>query len=392
MSESSAPHSSQTETASPSTEKSGIRRSFRQKAAYALKLLAVNFLVFAVSMELASTVLVHLKKWPLTRPTYHMSRYEFWGTYNPVFGMWHPPNGHFLHQEGCFSFEYSTNSYGARDMERSLHSDRPRTVVLGDSFIEGFGLPVDERLTNLLEKRTGREHLNFGTGGGFSPLQYALVYRSLASKFDHDIVLVGVLPDNDFHEMDGPWMEDHYPGRYFPYYRKDLSVGYMGTFHPNAPEGFWKRVQAFFRSYFATYHVIEYILATRVYSARFQNRVYSGFNDYTETDLARLKKALLDIKHTADAHGAVVDVFLIPRPSDFKRFRKGEDRLGPVMEAWGRQVGIRIKDLLPEMEARSKGDYRPYFLPCDDHWSAYGSEVAADILQPWIYGKQATVQ
>ena len=209
------------------------------KFLYALKLIAVNLLVFAVSIELASIVLVHLKKWPLTRPTYHLGRYEFWGTYNPVFGMWHPPNGHFIHQEGCFSFEYSTNSYGARDVERTLHSDRPRTVVLGDSFMEGFGLPVNERLSNVLEARTGREHLNFGTGGGFSPLQYALTYESLASKFDHNVVLVGVLPDNDFHEMDGPWMDDHYPGRYFPYYRNDLSVAYQGRFRSARPRGFW---------------------------------------------------------------------------------------------------------------------------------------------------------
>jgi hypothetical protein len=361
------------------------RSSFRGKILYALKLVAVNLLVLGVSIELASIVLVHLKKWPLTRPTYHLGRYEFWGTYNPVFGMWHPPNGHFLHQEGCFSFEYSTNSYGARDMERSLHSDHPRTLVLGDSFMEGFGLPVDERLSNVLESRTGREHLNFGTGGGFGPLQYALLYRSLASKFDHDRVLVGVLPDNDFHEMDGPWMEAHYPGRYFPYYRDDLSVGYMGTFQPNADEGFAKRTQAFFRSYFATYHVVEYILASGVYSAK--RRVYSGYNDYSDTDLARLKRSLLDIKSTADAGGAIVDVFLIPRANDFQRYREGKDRLGPALEAWGREVGIRVKDLLPEMEARSGADYRPYFLPCDDHWSAKGTQVAADILQPWIYGK-----
>ncbi len=362
------------------------RRTFRQKTVYALKLLAVNLLVFAVSIELASLVLVHLKKWPLTRPTYHMSRYEFWGTYNPVFGMWHPPDGHFIHQEGCFSFQYTTNSYGARDVERSLHSTHPRTVVLGDSFIEGFGLPMNQRLTNVLEKRTGEQYLNFGTGGGFSPLQYDLLYRSLASKFDHDRVLVGVLPDNDFHEMDGPWMEDHYPGRYFPYYRDDLSVGYMGTFQPNAPEGFLKRAQAFFRSYFATYHVIEYILASRVYSVR--PRAYSGYNDYSPTDLARLKKSLLDIKNTADAHGAAVDVFLIPRANDFKRLHQGENRLGPVMEAWGRQEGIRIKDLLPEMDAASHGNYAPLFLPCDDHWSAQGTIEAANILQPWVYGKQ----
>jgi hypothetical protein len=360
------------------------RPSRKKRLLSALKLVAVNLLVLGVSVELASIVLVHLKKWPMGRPTYRVSRYDFWEVTNPAFGMWHPANGHFLHQEGCFSFEYSTNSYGARDVERNRHSDRPRTVMLGDSFIEGFGLPTDERVSNLLETRTGREHLNFGTGGGFSPLQYALLYRSMASAFDHDRVVIGVLPDNDFHEMDGAWMEDHYPGRYFPYYRDDLSVGYMGSFDPKAHDIFGDRLDAFFRAYFATYHVVEYIQATRVFSS--DRRLYSGYNDYTATDMARLQKALLDIKATADRRGVPVYVLLIPRPHDFERMRRGDDRLGPELAAWGQQVGIHVKDLLPEMEAQSRGDYRAYFLPCDDHWSAEGSRVAADILQPWIYG------
>ncbi len=381
-------NSSQASTASQGPANGAGRRSFGKKALSALKLLGVNLLVLGIAVELASIVLVHLKKWPGDRPTYHVSRYQFWTVTNPVFGMWHPANGHFLHQEGCFSFEYFTNSYGARDVERSVHSGHPRTVVLGDSFVEGFGLPVDKRLSNILETRSGREHLNFGTGGGFSPLQYALVYSSMASKFDHDRVLVEVLPDNDFHEMDGAWMEDHYPGRYFPYYRDDFSVGYMGKFNPNVLDEFGDRTDAFLRAYFATYHVVEYIQAARLYSVR--PRLYSGYNDYGQTDLARLQKALLDIKQTADTHGAEVYVFLIPRPHDFQRYRQGQDRLGPVLEAWGREAGIHVKDLLPEMDARGKGDYSAFFLPCDDHWSAQGTEAAADILGPWIYNRSSS--
>ena len=73
-------------------------------------------------------------------------------------------------------------------------------------------------------------------------------------------------------------------------------------------------------------------------------------------DLARLKKALTDIKSTADAHGAKVAVFLIPRAIDFQRLHQsGADRLGPVMEQWGKENGIAIKDLLPEMDALAKG-------------------------------------
>ena len=126
-------------------------------------------------------------------PNYRLSYNGFDTDINPAFGIWHRPNSRYLHQGGCFSVEYTTNSYGARDVERSLHSTQPRTIMLGDSFIEGYCQSNKARLSNLLEKRTGREHLNFGASGGFSPLQYALVYRTMAANFDHKSCVGGRL-------------------------------------------------------------------------------------------------------------------------------------------------------------------------------------------------------
>src|SRR3974390_803758 len=138
------------------------RHGRARKLLAGLKLVAVNFLVFAVLAEVASIMIVDLKKWPSSRPTYHLAK-PFWHDSDSVFGIWHYPNGTFFHQGACFSVVYHTNSYGARDIERSRHSVQPRTVVLGDSFVEGYDSSDAQRLTNLLEQKTGREHLNFGT-------------------------------------------------------------------------------------------------------------------------------------------------------------------------------------------------------------------------------------
>src|SRR5215472_5865440 len=192
-------------------------RLLARKLLSGMKLAAVNFLVFAVLAEVASIVVVHLKAWPSSRPTYHLAK-PFWRDTDPAFGIWHHSNGTFFHQGACFSAVYHTNSYGARDVERSLHSSRPRTIVLGDSFVEGLGVADQDRLTNILEKDTGREFLNLGTGGDFGPLQYALLDKTLAAKFDHNLVLVGVLPDNDFRDMSLAWGKTHHAGRYRPYY------------------------------------------------------------------------------------------------------------------------------------------------------------------------------
>jgi len=362
------------------------RRSRSKRVLPVLRLAAGNFIIFAILAELFSLLYIDFTNWPSSKPSYHVNYNMFWTDINPVFGVWHRPNGHFFHKGGCYNVEYFTNSYGARDVERSLHAPLPRTVVLGDSMIEGFALPAEERLTNIMERDTGIEQLNFGTGGDFGPLQYFLLYKTMAAAFDHDLVLVGVLPDNDFHDMSLAWGKEHEPDRYRPYYGDDFSVVYLGHFKPNAGESAWDHTEAWMRAYLASYHVGQYIYSRFYWHLR---PTYSGYNDYTEIDLARLKKALQDIKSVADARGARMAVFLIPRVNDFLRLHQaGTNRLGPVMERWGNDVGIPVKDLLPDMEARSNGDFRSYFLSCDGHWSARGSTVAADILEPWLGEKK----
>ena len=123
---------------------------------YAVKLVLGNFLLFAVLVEIVCVIYINTTNWHSSKPTYHVNYNNFWADINPDFGVWHRPNGHFYHQGGCFSVEYTTNSYGARDVERTLHSSAPRTVMLGDSFVEGLGLPDKDRLSNILERDTGR--------------------------------------------------------------------------------------------------------------------------------------------------------------------------------------------------------------------------------------------
>jgi len=358
-------------------------RSFGKKLLSAVRIFAINFAIFAGLAELASLIYINVAKWPGSKPNYHVDYNRFWDPDgNPVFGVWHRPNGHFIHKSGCYSVDYYTNSYGARDVERSLNSSVPRTIVLGDSMIEGVGEPSDKRVTNILEKDTGREHLNFGAGGDFGPLQYALLYKTLAAKFDHNFVLVGVVPDNDFHDMDINYWRAH--GRmeeWRPYYADDLSIFYTGHFDPHGGEGLWDHTEAILRAYLASYHIGLFV-DSRLYW--WELSPYSGYHDYNSVDIARLEKSLEDIKATADAHGAKVGVILIPHAIDFQRMHKTvTNPLGPLVEKWGEEHGIAVKDLLPQMDAMSGGDFLSYSL-CDGHFSDRGGAVAAQILEPWL--------
>src|SRR5882724_6661269 len=129
------------------TQKQVGGRRYIKSAWSAFKLLAANFIVFAVLAELVCLIYINVTNWHSSKPTYHVNYNSFWADTNPTFGVWHRPSGHFYHQGGCFNVQYTTNSYGARDVERSLHSTGLRTVVLGDSFIEGVGMADKDRLT-----------------------------------------------------------------------------------------------------------------------------------------------------------------------------------------------------------------------------------------------------
>ena len=135
-------------------------------------------------------------------PGSDMSHYWVQG-YDPIVGVWRNPHSSAHEIKSCFEVTYTSNSYGARDREREKKTNSPkeRWVVLGDSWIEGYGVPMEKALPALLEQKTGLEHLNFGIGGT-SPLQYLLRYQHQVKEFDHSGVIVSFLPFNDFEDMD----------------------------------------------------------------------------------------------------------------------------------------------------------------------------------------------
>src|SRR5579864_4508908 len=101
----------------PSSATSSEQRSFRKKSLGALRIFAINLAIFAVLAELASLIYINVTKWPGSKPSYHVGYNDFSADINPAFGAWHRPNGHFVHKSGCYSVQYDTNSYGARDVE-----------------------------------------------------------------------------------------------------------------------------------------------------------------------------------------------------------------------------------------------------------------------------------
>jgi hypothetical protein len=317
----------------------------------------------------------------------------FWADMNPDFGVWHRSNASYTHEKSCFRVTYTTNSYGAIDKERSEQSADPRVVVLGDSMMEGYTLETPERLSNRLETMTGVEHMNFATSQTFGPVQYLLVYETLAKRFAHDIVLVGFLPENDFTDSNWEIGQKAFYNRYRPYF-----VGADGGYElvhfnkayfdvPQAGQGWlaylWNNTmtaRAVRRAY--AIHRFRTVIDDQIVQAAepLTKGVRSFYYDYDRADQAITRYTLNRLVRAAD--GRPVVIVTIPMLRDLLNLK---DRGQPPLPAWfgqmSRELGFTYMDLLPVLAA-NEGDWSGYYHACDHHWTSKANALVAKALAP----------
>jgi lysophospholipase L1-like esterase len=120
---------------------------------------------------------------------------------DPVLGWSLKPGAMFVRSSLDFVQVVKYNSNGARDLEKPYQPGPGifRVVVLGDSFIEGSEVGLEECLPRMLEKLlAGRkvEVINLGVTG-YGCGQNYLNLRENGLKYKPDLVILGVYAEND---------------------------------------------------------------------------------------------------------------------------------------------------------------------------------------------------
>jgi len=353
-----------------------------------LKGAAAVVAVCFVTLEMLSAICIETGLVAADTPNYRMpgSR-PFWIDRNPHFGMWHEPETEYVHAKSCFSVTYRTNAYGARDRARKKAGDLPRVVMLGDSFTEGYGLDRDDRTSDILEAATRREHLNFGTSGHFGPTQSWLLYKHLAKGFDHNLVILNLLPDNDFTD-DDPKHAGAYPEQYRPYLERKgggYEVVYVNADARGASERNIRREKRRFlgrlmRNFTYTANAYNYFrgllpqLTARSADHAELGSGYSGYFDFTQAQAERLIEVLSRL--LAEAEDRTVIVTLIPRPTDMAT--DAPSPLPPILEILkAEHQNLHIIDFREKFAAMA---WKPFYRTCDGHWSPAGAKAAAEVL------------
>lgn len=316
-----------------------------------------------------------------------------WRTEVDPWGAWHLPNTTARHSGPCFNVEVTSNSYGARDRERT-RAGKDRVLVIGDSSVEGWGVEAEFRFTNVMEEAIGREVMNFGTNHFFGPLQYEILYRDLASDFEHDLLIIGFAPHNDFTDNDvNIWKDTDQSHRYRPYYAPDggdpiylverpATRQPISQMEPPKPTGL-KALAAFLKEHTWSFQVFERAYERLSHKLRDRHteinpgRDYSGFSDFEEYQLNNVLGSFRRISLMARQNGARMIIAMIPAKNDLK-LERGDDKLTPIIKQFGVDNGIEVVDFW-ELDL-DRGDFQEcnWFLSNAGH-GKIGTALSAHV-------------
>ncbi|MBX2817963.1 MAG: SGNH/GDSL hydrolase family protein [Saprospiraceae bacterium] len=366
------------------------------------RIVLINGIVLMALLELASIIAIEgfdiasrpyiFRNTPISNATPMVADID------PDFGVWHLPNTAFLHHSPCFQVWNYYNAIGARDQSRSFKSADKRILLLGDSFVEGFGVDTANRVSNILQRNMGKEVLNFGVSGDFGTTQQSLLYRKFGAQYEHAVVALGILPYNDLDDNSIAFGKRFLRNRYRPYAVREAD-SFRITYHQESLEAsIWypenisnpaegAGIKRYLRCYSYAFQILAKMRARQEAKARLKHLENKGnisrYSHFSKADLDVLYFALGQIKKSSLDFGAKMLVFVIPTQVDLQLAQDHSGRaLSDSLKLFCERTDIRYLDLLEIQQDRL--DPEKLFFECDQHWSPKGHEEAAKALQPHL--------
>ncbi|MBC16616.1 MAG: hypothetical protein CL942_06140 [Desulfovibrio sp.] len=360
-----------------------------------LKQLAIFLFITIALLEISSYAYIRFINPHIPLPTYSIvnAGSKFWVYINEHFGVWHAPNSEYLHNKSCFVVKYTANSHGMRDKERLMNSNDTRVAILGDSFVEGWGNESEDRLSDRLEANLGKEVLNFGTSGGFGTIQEWQLYKHMVREFDHDVVILGILPHNDFKDNDyeigikggayRPYLDGTYPDYDLVYSAKELP-------NINKKTPFLKSFDFTLREWSSFYRIMRYLGSYRLEGLTLVPRWQEEFDrekpesryyNFTNEEWNIMRYSLEQIAE--EARDKKLIVFTIPVLPDFEMYTGQEPPLSKKIRELSEEKGFTYVDMLKEFHEQKLNAHDVFFV-CDNHWNPFGNEAAASVLAPIV--------
>jgi hypothetical protein len=369
-------------------------------------LIFVNIIIISIFVEVLSYF--YLSMYISSRPTYIFQKRHHYGDYNKFFGAWHLPSSKYRHKKKCFDVSYSFNKYGARDKERNIESKKNRTLILGDSVVEGYGLKNEDRFSNLLEKETGIEHLNFGTSGHFGTTQYFLIYKHLASNFSHNKVIVFYTATNDIEDDSFEFGKKIHNKRYRPYLisnGNEYKIKYFNKKKLGNKINYKEYFKDLLMNYTNFYHVLRFVYSNRYNFLNSINtdkknimkkkvKLKSYLYNFSKKDIEIIKHNLKQIKIITNKNNAKLYLALTGHRKEYYDLFKSNTKppLIDFFEKNQEEIGYEFIDLFENtFDIKNYNNIEKYFFDknCDNHHNASAHKIFSKKLRKIIYEQKS---
>jgi lysophospholipase L1-like esterase len=343
--------------------------------------------------------------------------------YDPLLGWRHTPNssGELSNDEYHTTVKY--NSTGLRGLDRPYTKPQNvfRIVVLGDSFVDGYTVQEQDRLTEALESSLGPtfEVINLGVPG-YSTDQELLLLEQAGWKYEPDLVVLAFYY-NDVWGNGSSYFANN-ASTQKPLFITDAAGNLRLT---NVPVPHPARtLQDRFKVYALTQRAIKrnpllFSLAVKmgVVHGKLPDDIHpapSGamggsqeFRVYQKTETPELKREwtitqaiLRKMKRETEQRGVRFLIFYVPTRIELSPEEWSSERL-PLDydpdEVTKRLVGIckveGIEYIEPSDRFKAAAKQAPLYYHRDPHWNAAGHHLAGEILAEYVRSNwQKTVQ
>ena len=298
-----------------------------------------------------------------------------------------------------------TNSLGFRDArarEVPMRADRPRILLLGDSFTEGIGVEYESTMAGHLARSLdprGVDVLNAGVGS-YSPAIYWKKIEYLLERRGLEVDAVVVLIDISDIQDDALW------------YRIDTAGRVVDAPEPpyDAAAG-WRRSSMAFRLFVrAADWVYPHPPWIGCSAGRDSPRTREAYGDrcrsawtlspvamrrYGRDGLSRASEHMTRLAELLRRRGIPLTVAVYPWPQQLLWDDRDSLQVRHWRE-WAAREGAGFIDLFETffdaVDAQGRDDViRQYFIAGDTHWSAPGHRLVADAVEPHLTRLTATI-
>lgn len=330
------------------------------------------------------------------------------------------PGGSMRHVSAEFDYLWVNNSLGMRDRERSAHKADGtfRILFLGDSMIQGHGVPLEATVPFLLESALSRsgpsrpvEVLNAGVFG-YGPLLEDLFLEQRIDVLSPDVVLLGFslandVGDDQFYQTKarfGPAEgQATFADREWPWSKIVEALDRQEPQAGSAELGFAPALESFGTRSRVARLLVNAVTAPSRKRAYLERRrrefelvrdrrddiAYNlAFVNYADTDpgmraryWSETRRWVGRIVDACRSRGIRIAVVVIP-PAERLIGETSFDEPYRVLDRWGEDLAVPVIQLLPGFleRARDPGSPRLYY-EFDRHWTAEGTALAARILE-----------